>query len=319
MVGAIIVYNDRIIGEGYHKKYGQAHAEINALNAVRQHDKHLIQNATLYVSLEPCSHTGKTPPCAERIVAEGIKKVVIGCEDPHPIVAGNGIKYLKDHGIHVTCPVLEQASNQLIAKFKANLSRIPYVILKWAQSQDLFMSNIGKQTWLSNPYSKILAHKWRSEVDAIMVGKNTWMIDNPSLDVRDYSGESPIRVLMDSQLIAEVSSKKLPSKTRTIILNQIKESDEHNNLYLKIPDTKDIESVLKKLFSEGITSILVEGGSKLIESFIKSGYWHEARVIKTKARLTDGVPAPKLDGILLEKIPLKDDIIYFIKNPVIRD
>jgi diaminohydroxyphosphoribosylaminopyrimidine deaminase / 5-amino-6-(5-phosphoribosylamino)uracil reductase len=317
MVGAILVYEGRIIGEGYHERFGEAHAEINAIHSVRQQDKALIPSATLYVSLEPCSHTGKTPPCAHRIIDEGIRKVVIGCQDPNPKVAGNGIKYLSNHGVDVTYPVLETEAELLIAKFKANLRGIPYIILKWAQSADQFISERGKQTWLSNEYTKILTHKWRSEVDGIMVGKNTAEMDNPSLDVRAYHGDSPIRILLDSKLTADPDLKILNDHQKTIIINQTKDTTIHQRIHLKVNDTKNIQEVLTALFQTGITSILVEGGAALLNSFIKSGYWHEARVIKTIIKLKDGVPAPLLDGHLLEYIKLQDDEIFTMLNPKI--
>ncbi len=314
-VGALLVYKDKVIGEGYHEKYGSAHAEVNAINAVCPLDRDKIPFSTLYVSLEPCSHSGKTPPCANRIVSEQIPKVVIGCKDPNPLVAGNGIKFLKSHGVHVTYPILENETERLLTKFKANLQGLPFVILKWAQSSDGFISKKQTQIWLSNEYSRILTHKWRSEVDGIMVGKNTVYIDNPSLDVRVFKGESPIRVLMDTDLTINNQYKILNNQSNTIIINQIREQNNTYPKYLKVDDNRDLLSVLKKLYLNGIMSIMVEGGSELLNSFITSGYWHEARVIKTKVKLHDGIAAPWVDGLLLDQITLQDDKIIFIANP----
>jgi diaminohydroxyphosphoribosylaminopyrimidine deaminase/5-amino-6-(5-phosphoribosylamino)uracil reductase len=315
LVGAVLVYKDRIIGEGFHQKYGQAHAEVNALNDVKNEDRHLIPLATLYVSLEPCAHTGKTPPCAHRIVRERIPRVVIGCADPNPIVAGNGIQYLQDHGVEVTYPILEKDAQLLIAKFKANLKGLPYIILKWAQSADLYISKKDTQTWLSNEYTRVLTHQWRSEVDAIMVGKNTVLIDNPSLDVRNYFGESPVRIVLDSQLAINQKYKLIHDDFPTIIFNQLKNETDKNKRYIMVESLDEIETVLSKIYQLGITSVLIEGGAILLKSFVKSGLWHEARVIKTTSKLKDGIPAPMVDGILLEKKYLKSDEIIYLANP----
>lgn len=315
MVGAVLVYNDTVIGEGYHEKYGQAHAEVNAINAVKDADRHLIAHSTLYVSLEPCSHTGKTPPCAHRIVEEKIPKVVIGCLDPNPLVAGNGIRYLTEHGVDVRYPVLGDKASDLIRKFKCNLMGLPFIILKWAQTADYYISKTNSQTWLSNEYSKVLTHQWRSEVDGIMIGRKTAEIDNPSLDVRLYEGDSPMRILMDTSLKLTGDYKILNDGAPLIIINEVKETSEHNISYVKVSNTQDIEEVLRRLFSLGMTSILVEGGAALLRSFITSGLWHEARVFRTKIRLGEGVNAPLLEGKLMDTLQLQHDEILFIANP----
>jgi diaminohydroxyphosphoribosylaminopyrimidine deaminase/5-amino-6-(5-phosphoribosylamino)uracil reductase len=316
MVGSVLVYNNQIIGEGYHQKYGEAHAEINAIRSVSIKNKPFIPFATLYVSLEPCSHFGKTPPCAHRIVEEGIKNVVIGCEDPNPVVAGDGIKYLTNNGVQVICPVMKESTELLLSKFKANLKGYPFVILKWAQSLDHYISKTDSQTWLSNEYSRIVSHQWRSEADAIMIGKNTALIDNPSLDVRAYTGTSPIRTLMDTNLNVSRDKNIFKDEKPSIIINKIKDTVENNLTYVKVEDTADLSDVLKKLFQLGITSLLVEGGTTLLQSFIKKGLWHEARVIKTKIKLGDGLAAPKIDGRLIHRKYLKDDEILEISNVI---
>lgn len=313
-VGAVLVFQGRIIGEGYHKEYGQPHAEINAIEAVLPADRPYIPASTLYVSLEPCSHFGKTPPCAHRIIQEGIKNVVIGCPDPNPLVSGNGISYLRDHGVKVFVPFHYHEAENLIHSFKVNLSQMPYVVLKWAQSDDNYMSKKGEQTWLSNEYSRILTHKWRSECDGIMVGKNTAIIDKPALNVRSYYGENPIRIIMDSQLELKNTRYNSIAKMTTWVFNNMFDGEEQNIKYFQIENKQDLPSVLRILYDNGINTLMVEGGATLLKSFIKNGMWHEARIIRTKSKLEEGISAPLLHGSLIRKMHLLDDEILFIKN-----
>ena len=314
-VGCVIVHQNRILGEGYHQKFGESHAEVIALNSVAQQDRHLLPYSTMYVSLEPCAHVGKTPACSHTIVREGIKNVVIGCTDPNPIVSGRGIKYLKDHDVNVTTHILEAECQRLLVKFKKNLSGIPYITLKWAQSSDNFISKHGAQTWLSNEYTRVLTHKWRSESEGIMVGKNTVLIDDPSLDVRDYWGPSPIRIIMDTQLNIGRNFKVLSDGHPTIIFNTVKDDQEKELSYIKVSDMRDSKEIMHKLFKLGISSVMIEGGATLIKSFISSNCWHEARVITTKAILKDGIAAPMLDGRLENNFNLSGDNILIISNP----
>ncbi len=315
MVGAVLVCNGVIIGEGYHQKFGSPHAEVNAINAVADENKHLIPKSTLYVNLEPCSHSGKTPPCAHRIVTEKIPRVVIGCKDPNPLVAGKGINYLIANNVAVDGPIMEKEAQDLIRKFVTNLKGLPYIILKWAQSEDLYLSAKDHQVWLSNKYTQILTHKWRSEIDGIMVGRNTVQIDDPSLDVRQYYGPNPMRILMDTNLKTDPSKKLLSDGKPTIVINSKIEQNDGQTHYIKVDDTSDLNNILKILFGLGITSLLVEGGASLLQSFINQGLWHEARVIRTKTKLGDGIKAPALQGNLLEKMQVADDEILFISNP----
>jgi diaminohydroxyphosphoribosylaminopyrimidine deaminase / 5-amino-6-(5-phosphoribosylamino)uracil reductase len=313
-VGSVLVYQDRIIGEGYHMEYGKPHAEINALDSVATPDKQYIPASTLYVSLEPCSHFGKTPPCAHRIVQEGIKNVVIGCPDPNPLVSGNGIAYLKENGVNVHCPFNLQEAEDLIYSFKTHLSEMPFVILKWAQSADNYLSKKGEQTWLSNEYSRILVHKWRSECDGIMIGKNTALIDKPALSVRLYQGDNPVRIIMDSRLSLKTDMSYGYDDLSTWVFNQLLEAKENNVRYIRSENVHNLTEILKTLFKEGIHTLLVEGGAALLRSFIQAGVWHEARIIRTKTKLGDGVSAPLLQGSLIRKMPLLDDEILCIKN-----
>ncbi len=315
-VGAVLVYNNRIIGEGFHVAFGKDHAEINAINSVSTEDRSLISKAVLYVSLEPCSHFGKTPPCVHKIVEEGITEVVIGCKDPNPKVAGNGIKYLKEYGILVHVPFYEIESNQLIKSFEVNLTGLPYIILKWAQSEDNYIGKEGEQIWLSNSYTQIITHKWRSECDAIMVGKKTALIDKPSLNVRYYFGENPIKIVMDSYNEENYILGAEKNLTQTWIINTIKDEKSEFLRYIKVESTRDLLPMLKILYHSGVSTLLVEGGSKLLASFIAAGLWHEARIIKTKIRLNQGVSAPLLHGDVFNKMDIAGDQIFFIKNQV---
>ena len=210
---------------------------------------------------------------------------------------------------------MEKEAQDLIRKFVTNLKGLPYIILKWAQSEDLYLSAKDHQVWLSNKYTQILTHKWRSEVDGIMVGRNTVQIDDPSLDVRQYFGPNPIRVLIDTHLKTDPSKKLLSDGKPTIVINSKIEQNDGQTHYIKVTDTNDLTNILKVLFGLGITSLLVEGGASLLQSFINQGLWHEARVIRTKTKLGDGIKAPALEGNLLEKMQVADDEILFITNP----
>ncbi len=313
MVGAVIVYNNRIIGEGYHKLYGSHHAEINAINSVNETDKLLLKDSTLYVTLEPCSHIGKTPPCAHRIVAEGIKKVVVGTIDPNPKVAGNGITYLREHGVQVDMSSMENACISLLDKFNANLNGLPYIQLKWAQSKDGFMGVKGQQMWLSNQYSRIKTHQYRANFDAILVGKNTVIIDNPMLDARYYSDKKPIRIVLDTHLEVPQTHRIYDKTAITWIVNERKQ-ETHENLAFIQADTRDLKSLLNTIYDKGVSSLIVEGGAQILHDFIKAGYWHEAMVIKTPKNLNDGITAPIIQGVLQEKYQLSDDEIIIFKN-----
>ena len=313
-VGALLVFNGHIIGEGFHEQFGKSHAEINAIENVKPADRYKIPNSTLYVSLEPCSHYGKTPPCAHRIVSEGIKKVNIGYPDPNPIVSGNGINYLKQHGVSVILSELKAECEDLIKKFNVNLTKRPYVILKWAQSADNFFSKEKEQIWLSNKYSRVMAHKWRTECDAIMVGKNTAITDHPQLNVRFFTGDNPMRIIMDSNLQATKYYKDTSNLSKGIVINQLINHSEGNFEFVKVSDTKDLSKIISIFFDRGLSTILVEGGANLINSFIKLGLWDEARVIKTKVKLHNGMATPSLNGKLKNKIVLDKDEVFIIEN-----
>ncbi len=319
LVGAVIVYKDRILGEGYHSYFGGPHAEVNAINSVQSEDLIHLPFATLYVSLEPCCIYGKTPPCTQKIIEVGIKKVVIGCPDPNPSINGKSIALLKANGINVE--ILEQSheAENLIKKFKVNLQKRPYIILKWAQSFDGYIGHKAHQIWLTDQASKILVHKWRTEVDGILIGKNSAKIDNPQLTARLYNGENPVRIVLDQRLELSSSLQLFTDGNHTIVLNKIKNESIATLKYIKLDDFSPT-SIANTLFLQDIYSVIIEGGSKLLGSFIEANLWDEARVFKTSKKLLDEfkhvelIPAPHCSGKLLQKSTVLTDELLIMQN-----
>jgi diaminohydroxyphosphoribosylaminopyrimidine deaminase/5-amino-6-(5-phosphoribosylamino)uracil reductase len=315
MVGAVLVYNDKIIGEGYHAFYGGPHAEVIAVNSVAADNQSYIPFSTLYVSLEPCSHYGKTPPCTDLILRSGIKKVVIGTKDPNPLVSGKGVKFLEENGIEVIISELCHKAEELLLPFVAHLEKMPRVILKCVKSKDNYLGQKDKKVWLSNSQTDVVTHIWRSENDAILVGKNTVMADNPSLTTRNVDGKNPVRVLIDPNLECKTNFSIFSGEGTVIIYNKLKSKQVNNLTYVQY-DTEDLQIsfMLKDLFSKGILFLLVEGGAYTISKFLESGYWHEARVINTPHILSEGIKAPDIEGRLLSKNEIGDNTIFRILN-----
>ena len=313
MVGCVIVCNDKIIGEGYHKVFGGPHAEVNAIQQVK--DQSLLTESTAFVTLEPCAHFGKTPPCADFLIKSGVKKVVIGTRDSNPLVAGKGIEKLQKAGIEVVENIMEKECRQLNRRFFTfhEKSR-PYVILKWAQTLDGYLDKqrspdeIGIN-WISGPETKSLVHKWRSEEQAILVGRNTIMNDNPSLTVRDYSGKNPIRVVIDSQLTIGNLKNVFSDDAETLVFNRIKNEKEATIEWIKIQETST-DNILKELFKRGIQSILVEGGSRTLQYFIIDNVWDEARIIVGDLQFGAGIKAPIINKLPNDTYQFGDDRIY---------
>ena len=319
MVGSVLVYNNIIIGEGYHQQYGQAHAEVNCLNSVAEKNKGFISNSTLYVSLEPCAHYGKTPPCADLIIKNNIKTVIIGCRDSYDEVDGKGIQKLKSAGITVTSGVLEKESLELNRRFFTfHTQKRPYIILKWAQTENLKIAAADfSAVKISNDTSNRLVHKWRSEEAAILVGFNTALLDNPSLTNRLWSGKNPVRLVIDRHLKLPVSHHLFNKKIKTIVFNEHRQSAEDGLLYYKLEAAKNlIPSLLKALFELGIQSVLVEGGAGLLQSFINNNYWDEAKVISNhNLKIEDGVNAPQLrNNNIISKENYTKDLISTYQN-----
>lgn len=309
MVGAVVVVDDEIIGEGYHIKYGESHAEVNAINSVK--DKSLFYKSTLYVNLEPCSHFGKTPPCADYIINQGIKRVVIATIDYNTKVCGEGIKKLKNAGVEVIVGVLEKDSVELNKRF-LNFHRNgkPFVILKWAESFDGFIDKKRvwaneSPEWLTNDISRTIVHKMRAMEDAIMIGTNTAIADNPELSVREWTGNNPIRIVLDQFLMLDRNLKIFNKPQNTIVFNE-KQSEIIDNVeFVKINfDKLLIDNILENLVNRKIMSLLVEGGAMLIKSFIEKDLWDEAFVFKGVNNLGEGIHAPKIKGKIIDSIDL---------------
>ncbi len=313
MVGAVIVHQGEIIGEGYHEFYGGPHAEVNAVNSVK--DPSLLKESTIYVSLEPCAHFGKTAPCVDLLVERQFKRVVIGCLDPHDQVAGKGVEKLKNNHIEVQVGVLEDACQQLNKRFfRFHQKQRPYVILKWAETLDGFVDRIRnseerKINWISAPETKVLVHQWRSEEQAILVGWKTINNDNPSLTVREIAGRNPIRVVLDAELKANPNSTIFIDGGKTIILNLVKNEIVGNVEFIKL-ESLNTSAILDALYQLKIISVFVEGGSSTLHHFIVDENWDEARVIVGKNRFEDGVKAPKINEIPVQTFDFAGDKIY---------
>lgn len=303
MVGAILVYNDKIIGEGYHQQCGEAHAEVNCIASVSKENIPLIKESTLYVSLEPCSHFGKTPPCTNLIIKNKIKKVVIGCKDVYKEVSGKGIEKLQNAGVGVIPGILEKESISINKRFFTFHQKFrPYVILKWAQSSNLKVgSNNSPRILISNEYSNRLVHKWRGEEEGILVGTNTIIQDNPSLTTRLWPGKNPVRIIIDKNLKLSQSAKIFDREAKTIIYNLIRNSNEENVSYIKIEQQDFLQGLLQSLFELKIISILIEGGAKTLGSFIERDLWDEARVITNEELIIEnGINAPEMKDFILQ-------------------
>lgn len=318
LVGAVLVYDDHIIGEGYHQQYGKAHAEINCINSVAPENKHLIPAASLYVSLEPCAHFGKTPPCTKRIIEEKIKHVIIGSNDPFLQVNGQGIAQMKVAGIRVECGVLQKECDALNKRFFCfHKNKRPYIILKWAQTANRKMGyKNGERLFISNKLTERLVHQWRAENAAILVGTHTALLDNPRLDNRYWPGNNPIRLILDRKLKLPGSLHIFNQQQQTIILNVLKDEGKGLLSYRKIPDTDLIQPILETCYKENIQSILVEGGATLLKRFLDQKVWDEAYVITNESLYVENaIAAPALDVAAYHRTQiLSDRIAYFLNK-----
>lgn len=297
MVGAVIVCHGKIIGEGYHIRCGEAHAEVNAIRSVKQTE--LLKQSTIYVSLEPCSHYGKTPPCADLIIEKEIPRIVIGCQDPFAKVAGRGIQKLREVGREVTVGVLEDECKQLISRFITfHTHHRPFITLKWAESADGYLDRHrtdGKPVILSNPLTSMLVHKRRSEHMGILVGTHTARLDNPNLSVRNWYGRSPIRMVIDRQLQLPASLHLFDKSLPTLVFTEKKQPPQPNLEFIQLDWHQDLlPQMMKVLYERNLQSLLVEGGSRLLQSFIDAGLWDEAFIEQSPVRLGEGVPSPTI-------------------------
>jgi diaminohydroxyphosphoribosylaminopyrimidine deaminase/5-amino-6-(5-phosphoribosylamino)uracil reductase len=320
MVGCVIVNKGKIIGEGYHQEFGKAHAEVNAINSVINRD--LLSESTLYVNLEPCSHFGKTPPCSDLIIRERIPNVVIGTFDPFDKVAGTGIEKLKNAGCNVRVGILEDECKDLNRRFFTfHEKKRPYIILKWAQSEDGFIDidrtveYFGQPTWITNEISRITVHKMRSEESAILVGTNTALKDNPSLTVRVWSGKQPLRLVIDRDLRLPVDLELFNQNYTTLVFTSKHADSKPNREYQKIDfDGSEIEQILNILYQRNILSLIVEGGGELLQSFINSSLWDESYIFIGRRLFQKGVQAPKITGMPQFQNDLDGSSLYVYRN-----
>ena len=311
MVGAVIVHNGKIIGEGYHAKCGEGHAEVNAIRSVK--DKTLLKETTIYVSLEPCSHYGKTPPCADLIISKGIPRVVVGCIDPFSQVSGRGIRKLREAGIDVTVGVLEEECKNLIRRFVTfNTQKRPYITLKWAESADGYIDinrENGSPVVLSTPVTSMYVHKQRAEHKAILVGRRTALLDNPSLTTRNWYGKNPLRLVIDRNLTLPAELKLFDHSTPTMVFTEKQKNSEDNLEYVALDFSKDIlPQICTVLYDRKIQSLLVEGGTTLLQSFIDSELWDEIFVEHSEKVLYEGVKSPIIPKGTIFKTVFRDKI-----------
>ena len=321
MVGGVVVHQGHVIGEGYHRQYGQAHAEVNAINQVLEHYANaeaLLRNSIIYVSLEPCAHYGKTPPCADLIIKHQIPKVVVGCRDPFDQVNGKGIEKLRDAGIEVISGIMEAECQWLNRRFFTRVQKKrPYIILKWAQTINGFFATSDKsQLWITGEESRRLVHKWRSEEDAILVGKNTAIIDNPQLNVRHWPGKSPKRVVIDRKLELSHKLNIYDQSVETLIFNEIKTAIEGKIKYIALEDFERFvpQYILFQLYMQDIQSVIIEGGAHTLNTFIEAGLWDEARIFTGAVSLEQGIKAPCITGTAADELLSGTDRLNFFYN-----
>jgi diaminohydroxyphosphoribosylaminopyrimidine deaminase/5-amino-6-(5-phosphoribosylamino)uracil reductase len=325
LVGSVIVYKDTIIGEGWHQKAGEAHAEVNAVNAVKNPE--LLKDSTIYVNLEPCSHYGKTPPCSDMIVRLGIPKVVIGTVDPNAKVAGKGIEKLRAAGIDVIVGILEAKCLELNKRFFTfHKKKRPYLILKWAESADGFIAPIHrdpqddsqrKPIWISNEYSRQLVHKWRNEEQAILVGTQTVIDDNPRLNVRDWGQKNqPIRLVIDKSGRIPKQSHIFDNQQETIVFSEKFFPSQKENVIFEVIDfsTGILPQVMEVLHRREIQSVIIEGGRQTLQAFIDENLWDETRIFIGNTILGDGIAAPGIDRTNAQKYPVAHDELLIFRN-----
>ena len=315
MVGCVIVHEGKIIAEGWHQKAGMPHAEVNAIQQIS--DKEILKNSTLYVSLEPCAHFGKTPPCSDLIIECQIPKVVVGTVDPFSEVNGLGIQKMKNAGIEVIVGVLEAECRELNKRFFTfHQKKRPYIVLKWAQTADGFMATQnGAQKWITNSYSKQRVHLWRTQEQAILVGTKTAEFDNPQLNARLWAGNQPVRIVLDRELKLHPTLNLFDQTQKTWVFTEIEKKNKKNLTFIPIDFSENIEEqILTELYHQEIQSLIIEGGKQILTSFIEKGLWDEARIFSSNESWGVGVEAPKFSGKLIstEKIA-KDTLKIYLK------
>lgn len=311
LVGCVVVHNGNVIGEGFHQQYGGPHAEVNAIESVA--DKTLLKESIIYVNLEPCSHAGKTPPCADMLIRHQVKKIVVSNVDSNPLVAGEGIKKLRSAGIEIITGVLEKQGREFNKRFFTYIEKQrPYIILKWAETADGFIARENFDSkWISNEHSRQLVHKWRTEEDAVLVGSKTAAHDNPLLNVRDWTGKNPIRIVIDRFLKLSEHLHLFDRSQRTICYNVLKH-EEHPNLSLIRLDEEDfMNALVHDLYKQKIQSIIIEGGAHTLSRFIELNLWDEARTFSSDKTFKKGIQAPTLHGNLISQESILNDTLKF--------
>jgi diaminohydroxyphosphoribosylaminopyrimidine deaminase/5-amino-6-(5-phosphoribosylamino)uracil reductase len=311
LVGCVVVYRDRIIGEGWHQAYGQAHAEVNALAQLK--DDSVLPESTLYVNLEPCSHFGKTPPCADLLISRRIGRVVISNVDPNPQVNGGGIRKLREAGIEVTTGILEQEGRELNKRFFTRMKQHrPYVVLKWAQTADGFIARENFESrWISHTLSRMLVHQWRSREDAVLVGSRTAFHDNPQLNVRLWSGRNPVRIVIDRYLKLSEKLILFNRQQPTLVYNLLKHQEQPNLVLIRLDEENFLQNLLHDLVKRNIQSVMVEGGLQTLQTFIDGNLWDEARVFTSAKVFNSGIRAPDLRGRLTHCTSAGVDLLSF--------
>jgi diaminohydroxyphosphoribosylaminopyrimidine deaminase/5-amino-6-(5-phosphoribosylamino)uracil reductase len=314
MVGCVVVCDGKIIGEGWHRKFGEPHAEVNAIHSVE--NKEQLPSSVIYVNLEPCSHHGKTPPCTDLLLLHGVKKVVISNIDINPLVAGKGIARLREHHVEVITGVLQEEGKELNKRFFTFMARNrPFILLKWAQTEDGFMAHENYESkWITNGYSRQLVHKWRSEEDAVLVGTRTARHDDPRLNVRDWTGRNPVRVVIDRSLRLTDDLHLFDRSQPTLCYNLVRHEDHSNLVLVRIGEAYFLEEMLHDMFQRGIQSVMVEGGSETLMNFIDKGLWDEARVFQSSKIFNKGILAPVLKTRSKSKVAIKEDHLSFFIN-----
>ena len=322
MVGCVIVHNGQIIGEGYHREFGGPHAEVNAISSVKKTE--LLKKSTLYINLEPCAHFGKTPPCSDLIIKTGIPKVVFGTIDCCEKVTGKGIQKLKSAGIEVIHGILDDECRELNKRFFTfHEKKRPYIILKWAETSDGFIgmkrdANAEKKpVWVSNKMIRLLVHKWRSEEQAIIVGTNTALSDNPILNARDWNGKNPLRIVTDRNLRLPENLHLFDGSIPTIVLTSHKNSQKKSDKveYTGIDFDKHFtEQLCEILYTKQIQSLIVEGGRQLLQSFVDAGIWGEARIVTGESKFLEGIKAPEISGKTMSETVFRNNKLTILRN-----
>jgi diaminohydroxyphosphoribosylaminopyrimidine deaminase / 5-amino-6-(5-phosphoribosylamino)uracil reductase len=312
LVGCVIVHNNIIIGEGRHETYGQAHAEVNAVASVK--DQSLLKDSTVYVNLEPCSHFGKTPPCADMLIKHQVKKVVIANVDTNPLVGGKGIEKLKAAGIGVVTGVLESKGRELNKRFFTFIEKKrPYIILKWAETADGFIARENFDSkWISNEHSRQLVHKWRTEEDAVLVGTSTALHDNPSLTSRDWPGRNPVRIVIDRHGRLPETLNLFDKQQLTLCYTTVKNQLAGNLEFIQLPEIDFQHQLMSDLHKRNIQSVIIEGGATTLQQFINGKLWDEARIFTSDQEFGSGISAPQFNGNLIhQESVFNDTLIYY--------